>query len=416
MDNKHFILGGGLLVLSLALIFGLSRMPERALDETETVEELSEEPVPEIEYLFGLPINDYEIEVASVQPNQNLSEILLNRGISYSQIDALAKRSKPIFDVRKMKAGKTCTFFWNRDSTPAVEYMVYERSIEEFVVYGFRDSVTVSAGQKEIVFEERTVAGTIESSPWNAMLDKGVSTRLAIELEDIYAWSIDFTGVQKGDEFRIIYTVKMIDGEAIGIDQVLACSFSHGGKEHQAVGFVQNNQFNYFDENGQSLKRAFLKAPLKSYRISSRYTKSRFHPILRIYRPHSGVDYAAPTGTPIFAIGDGKIVKKGRDKSAGNYLRIKHNSVYSTGYNHLSNYAKGVKLGSYVKQNQIIGYVGSTGYATGPHLDFRMYKNGTAVDPLKVKSPPVEPVQASLRPQYDSVAQDYAYQLSALRF
>ncbi len=413
MNKKYLIVASALLVVSLLMIFGLSRINNRHSETNTLNTEETVEPSTVV-YRYGIPVDSFKIEETVIKPNQNLSGILLARGVSYSEIDQLARKSKPVFDVRRIKANKNCIFFWSSDSLPELKYMVYEQSLEDYIVYSFEDSIQVSVGKKKISLETRFISGIINSSPWNAMLDLGVSTKLAIELEDIYAWTIDFFAIQKGDSFSIIYSVKMLEGMAIGVDRVLACSFKHANQNNYAFGFIQNEVFSYFDETGHSLRRAFLKAPLKSYRISSKFSKRRFHPILRVYRPHSGVDYAAPTGTPIFAIGDGKIVKKGRDKAAGNYLRIKHNSIYQSGYNHMSGFGKNIRLGSYVKQGQIIGYVGSTGYATGPHLDFRMYKNGTAVDPLHIKSPPVEPVADSLRSEFDNLASNYIRQLDNL--
>jgi murein DD-endopeptidase MepM/ murein hydrolase activator NlpD len=191
----------------------------------------------------------------------------------------------------------------------------------------------------------------------------------------------------------VLYDEQYVDSIPIGIGQIYAVSFTHKGKELLAYAFEQDGQISYFDETGKSLRRQFLKAPLRFSRISSGYSNSRFHPILKIYRPHRGIDYAAPTGTPIYSIGDGTVIQKGYTKSAGYYIKIRHNSVYTSGYNHLSRYPKGIQKGQRVNQGQIIGYVGSTGYATGPHLDFRMWKNGHPINPLTIEAPPVEPVK-----------------------
>lgn len=398
----------GLFVVSVAMLFFLTRIPKTEDKQKMTKEEVVEEVI--INYLFDIPIDSFKIEKSKIRRNQNLSEILLPKGISYADIDELAKKSKPIFDVRKMKAGQNCTFFYTRDSVPYLNYMVYEKDLEEYVVYEFGDSVAVWNGRKEVGIETRNVSGSIESSLWNAIVDLHVSPKLVLELSDIYAWTIDFFGIQKGDRFNIIYTVKIIDGEAIGVDEVLATSFYHGKKEHLAFQFEQNNSISYFDENGQSLRRAFLKAPLNFRRISSKFSKSRMHPILKIRRPHSGVDYAADAGTEVQTIGDGRVVKVSYDKASGNYIKIKHNSVYTSGYMHLQRRPK-LNVGDYVQQGQEIGKVGQTGYATGPHLDFRVWKNGQPVDPLKIKSPPVEPVAQEYRIRFDSVKTVFIEQL-----
>ena len=371
--------------------------------------------IPEPSYLFGIPVDSFKKEEIKVKKNEMLSNILLSRGINYARIVELAKRSKAVFDVRKIKAGNSFTFFWSLDSIPVVKHMVYEKNIEEYITYSFADSIQVTEGRKEVSYEQREIAGTIESSMWNSLVDLNVSPKLSLDLSDVYQWTIDFFGLQKGDSYRVIYEVKMIDETPIGINRVLASSFTHSGKEHWAFIFEQDGTMEYFDEEGQSLRRAFLKAPLKFSRISSGYSNSRLHPILKIYRPHRGIDYAASAGTPVHTIGDGKIVKIAYDKASGNYIKIKHNGVYTSGYMHLQRRPK-FKMGQYVKQGDIIGNVGSTGYATGPHLDFRIWKNGQLVNPTKVESPPVEPVAAENKASFDSLASVFIMQLQDLGF
>ncbi|MCF6357955.1 MAG: M23 family metallopeptidase [Draconibacterium sp.] len=236
------------------------------------------------------------------------------------------------------------------------------------------------------------------------MVNSGQDPMLALELSDIFAWTIDFFAIQKGDRFRVIYDERFVDSTSIGIGEIYAVEFDHYGEPNYAFIFDQNNRLDYFDEKGKSLRKAFLKAPLKFSRISSRFSNSRMHPVLRIRRPHHGIDYAAPKGTPVMSIGDGTVIARAyQRRGGGNYLKIKHNSVYTTTYMHLNGFAKGVTTGSRVKQGQVIGYVGSTGLATGPHLDFRVHKNGSPVDPLKVKAPPVEPVKEENLARYNIV-------------
>lgn len=216
---------------------------------------------------------------------------------------------------------------------------------------------------------------------------------MAIRLSEIYAWTVDFFGLEEGDQFKVLYDEQYVDSIPIGIGRIYAVSFTHKNEEMLAYEFEQDGQLTYFDETGKSLRRQFLKAPLRFSRISSGFSNSRFHPILKINRPHRGVDYAAPAGTPIYSIGDGTIIRKGYTKAAGYYIKVKHNSVYTSGYNHLSRYPKGIKVGQRVSQGEIVGYVGSTGYSTGPHLDFRVWKHGSLINPLSIKAPPVEPVK-----------------------
>jgi murein DD-endopeptidase MepM/ murein hydrolase activator NlpD len=216
---------------------------------------------------------------------------------------------------------------------------------------------------------------------------------IALSLSEIYAWSIDFYGLQKGDKFRVVYEENFVYGKSIGIGRIFAAQFVHTKEDFYAFQFTQNNEDSYFDDKGKSLKKAFLKAPLKFNRISSSFSAHRFHPVLKIYRPHFGIDYAAPTGTPVVSIGDGTVIAKAYQAAGGgNYVKIKHNSVYTTSYMHLSGYGPGISNGVRVRQGQVIGYVGMTGLASGPHLDFRVFFNGSPMDPLKVKAPPTEPV------------------------
>jgi murein DD-endopeptidase MepM/ murein hydrolase activator NlpD len=221
------------------------------------------------------------------------------------------------------------------------------------------------------------------------MMSKKYNPVLANELSEIYAWSIDFFGLQPADSFSVIYDELYVDSVSIGLGRIHAAYFRSSGTDFYAIPFVQDSVESYYDLEGNSLRKAFLKAPLRFSRISSRYSHSRVHPVLKIRRPHHGVDYAAPTGTPVQAIGDGKIIeaKRGYNNGGGNYIKIRHNSIYTTAYLHLSGFAPGIATGTYVRQGDVIGYVGSTGLATGPHLDFRFYKNGSPVDPLKVEAP-----------------------------
>ena len=342
---------------------------------------------------FGIPIDSFNIETASVKRNQNLSTILIPFGVSAMEIDQIVKKARGVFDLRKIRYGKDYHLFLSKDPTKKLTHFVYQPNPMEYLTISFNDSVHVYTGQNEITKIQKTATGIIHSSLWKTMMENNLNPLLANELSEIFAWSIDFFGLQEGDGFKIIYDENYVDSVSVGIGEIHAACMDHLGEEFYAIPFEQDSIKDFYDDKGQSLRKAFLKAPLRFSRISSRYSLSRMHPVLKIRRPHRGVDYAAPQGTPVYAIGDGYIVKKGWDsKGGGNYLKIKHNGVYTTGYLHLKSFAKGISQGTFVKQGQIIGYVGQTGLATGPHLDFRFYMNGHAIDPLKVKAPPVEPV------------------------
>ncbi|MBI9067045.1 MAG: peptidoglycan DD-metalloendopeptidase family protein [Salinivirgaceae bacterium] len=259
-------------------------------------------------------------------------------------------------------------------------------------------------------------SGTIHTNLWDAMVENSINPMMSIELSEIYAWSIDFFGLQKEDKFYVIYEERFLDSTSAGIERIHAALFNHQNKDFYAIYFVQDDKGTYFDDDGNSLQRAFLKAPLKYSRISSKFSNSRYHPVLKIRRPHHGVDYAAPSGTPVYSVGDGFVQKKGyQKKGAGNYVKIKHNSVYTTQYAHLKGYAKGLKTGDHVTQGQLIGYVGTTGYSTGPHLDFRFFKNGQPVDPLKVDAPPVEPIKKINKEEYNKIKEQFIIELEQQR-
>ncbi len=368
-----------------------------AVNDTLTAEELV------VNKLFGLPVDSFFVEHGKVKRNQNLLEILSLFNLPEGSIKNLILNEKKVFDVRKIKAGNDYTAFLSTDSLYQLEYFVYEHTPVEYIFFDFTDSLKISVREKKVKYVEKTSAGKIESSLWNAMKDNNINPMMAIELSEIYAWTIDFFGLQVGDSFRVVYNEMYVDTNSVGIDKIFGAFFRHENRDYYAIPFIQDSIESYFDVDGNSLRKAFLKAPLRYSHISSRFSYSRMHPILKIRRPHFGVDYAAPIGTPVVAIGDGKIIKMGFEGGAGRMIKIRHNSVYTTAYFHLSRYGKGVTKGTYVKQGDIIGYVGSSGLSTGPHLDFRFYKNNTPVDPLKVEAPSVDPVKKEDMPAFDSV-------------
>ena len=356
----------------------------------------AEVEVAEPRMMYGFNVDTLTVHSKKVRANEFLSNILQGYNVDNGTIDKLARSTRFIFDVRKMRQGHNYSVIMSNDSVPVARYFIYEISAVDYVVYSLKDSIHAWRGQKEMETRIETAYGIITSSLWNAMVANDTDPNLALSLSDIYAWTIDFFGIQKGDYYKVVYENIYVEGERIGIGRVLAASFNHFGKDNYSFYFVQDSVGEYFDNLGKSLKKAFLKAPLNYRRISSHFSNSRMHPVLKIRRPHHGVDYAAAAGTPVMSIGDGVVeYTKWDNKGGGNTVRIKHNSVYSTAYLHLQKFGPGIKGGVRVKQGQIIGYVGSTGLSTGPHLDFRFYKSGSPVDPLKVESPPTEPVKSS---------------------
>ncbi len=380
----------------------------------ETIDTIA--PLPPV-LKYGLPVDSFSVTGGVVKTNQYLSQILYNYGVSLGMVDQIARKSRSVFDVRKIRSGRNYTIFQTPDSLKESRYFVYENSPTEYYVFELFDSLRIYKGEKEVEKRLRTAQGVIESSLWNTMYDNGLDPMLALDLNDIYQWSIDFYAIQQGDRFRVIYDELYVDSVSVGIGDIYAVEFDHYDEPNFAFRFLQDGRYDYFDEKGKSLRKAFLKAPLHFSRISSRFSNSRFHPVLRIRRPHHGVDYAAPKGTPVMSIGDGTVIAKAyQARGGGNYVKIKHNSVYTTTYMHLSGFGKDIATGKRVKQGQIIGYVGATGLATGPHLDFRVFKNGTPVDPLKVKAPPVEPVKEDNVAQYTILKDSLMNELQKIKW
>ena len=354
-------------------------------------------------YLYGICIDSLDVVEGNVKKNEFLANILQREGVSYNTVNYIDRNKRGVFDVRKIKVGNKFVFLKTRDSIPTAKYWIYEIDRTNYAVFQLTDSLAAWRGEKEVITEIEHVGVEIKSSLWNAMAEAGCDASLILELSDIYAWTIDFFGIQPGDSCKVIFEKKYIAGDTVpyGIGNVLASYFKNKGEGKYAFSFEQNGRKEYFDENGDNLRKAFLKAPLNYRRISSTFSNGRMHPVYHVVRPHHGVDYAAPIGTPVQSIGDGTVIAKGWDnKGGGNYVKIKHNSTYTTTYMHLKGFAKGISQGCKVKQGQTIGYVGSTGASTGPHLDFRLQKNGSYIDPLKFKSPSAEPVKKENMEKY----------------
>lgn len=346
--------------------------------------------------LYGLPVDSFIVEKSAVRRGQMVSQVLTGAGASYSQAIEAYDKAMPLFDFRQMCAGQTCFFFYAADTAGRgpLRHFVYEISPTSYVRCSFADSVSVERGDVPVTLRRRAVAVTISTSLWNALSEQGVDPQVALDLSDIFAWTVDFFGLDKGDRFGVVYDERVAGDSVVGSGPVAAAVYvAAGGKRDYAFRHVGDSVAGYYDLQGNSLRRAFLKAPLHFSRISSRFSHGRMHPVLKIRRPHHGVDYAAPRGTPVVALGDGKVVAKGYDKKGGgNYVKIRHNSVYTTVYMHLNNFARGLAVGKQVRQGDVIGAVGMTGLATGPHLDFRMLRDGKPVDPLRVEMPPAEPI------------------------
>ncbi len=357
--------------------------------------------IQEIRYEYGIPVDSFRIETGTIQKGATLGGLLNKLGASPRNIREITLLNKKIFDPRDIRPGKQYMAFYGLATAPndtmvvdtTLCYFVYEKSITESVVFDLRDSLHIDKQEKEITTIARESEITITSSLWNACIDADANPQLALELSDIYAWTVDFFALQANDHFHVYYEEKRVDSIFVGIGQVYAAAYLSGGDTLKAYYYEYGDgKRGYYDETGKNLRKTFLKAPLNYRRISSGFTYARKHPIYKTVRPHTGVDYAAPAGTPVVALGDGVVTMKAYKGGGGNTVKIRHNSTYTTGYLHLSRYAKGLAVGKRVSQGQVIGYVGSTGASTGPHLDFRVWKNGSPVNPLKLESPSADPV------------------------
>lgn len=336
---------------------------------------------------YGYPIDSFEVVEGKVKWNQSLSEILSKYNISFQDIHTLAQNARGVYDVRKLKAGSNYSIIHDKDSMKTARQFIFEPSPTEFVVYNLVDTIYAELQTKPVTITERMLAAEINSSLYNAILDQDASPMLVQQMVDVFAWQVDFFRIAKGDKFKLVFEEETVDGEIVGIKSIKGAYFEHWGKPYYAIAYPTEEKVDYFDEEGNSLRKTLLRAPLNYSRISSRFSLKRFHPVQKRYKAHLGTDYAAPRGTPIRTVGDGVVLEARYHGGNGNYVKIKHNSNYTTQYLHMSKIARGIRPGTTVKQGQTIGFVGSTGLANGPHLCFRFWKNGRQVDALKVDLP-----------------------------
>lgn len=405
-NKSLYIIHSSLLIVNCTLLITLLLFSCDNSDNKQKSKETKE--IKEPEFLYGICIDSLDVKLDTIKKNQYLSEIMKKQNVDYGTIVHIERNHKDVFDIRKIKPGHKHTFLLSRDSLATPLFWIYEIDKTNFVVFSLTDSLTAWRDEKTVDIKTEHIEGVINTSLWNAIKDAHGDANLTMELSDIYSWTVDFFGIQPGDTFKVVYENRYIHDECIGMGKILACYLNNAGSKHYAYYFEQNGNGQYFDENGANLRKAFLKAPLNYRRISSTFSNARRHPVTKVVRPHHGVDYAAPTGTPVVTVGDGTVIEKGWDKKGGgNYLKIRHNSTYTTTYMHLNGFAKGIQKGSKVKQGDLIGYVGSTGMSTGPHLDFRLNKNGTYINPLTFNPPSAEPVSEDNKVAFEDVIKMY---------
>ena len=413
MRIKRHIRLSAIILLAITAIVGCTQSGSNALSDAGNSTDSSK--VEPVITKYGLPIDNYNTCYDTVKLRQTIAEILFGFGFTAQQIHRLTQCPDSIFDVRKIRPGQACLLVTEKDSAATPCYFIYEESPKTYITFDLKNNYHATRNNKPVEWRESEVAGTVNSSLWVSMQENGTSPLLAVEMSHIFGWSVDFFGIQKGDEYRLIYEQEYVEETPLNNYRIVAASFRASDSTIYAIPYTQENEELFYNIDGNSLEGAFLKAPLDYYRISSRFSNSRFHPVLRRYRAHHGVDYAAPAGTPVYAIGSGKVIAKAfQAGGGGNYVKIKHNGTYTTTYMHLSRFAKGLKVGDFVKQKQVIGYVGSTGISTGPHLDFRVHENGKPINPLTIKSQPKKPISDSCRAEFNILCDSLVKRLNGI--
>lgn len=404
-----------LFLVLVCLVAGFSCTQPRQQAESE--EEVNSEWLDSLQhvYQYGICIDSLDVTEYRMKNGDNPASIFASLGFPAIKADSISRASVGVLDPTKLRAGMHYSTFTTTDSLAEIRYIAFAKSMTDYAVIDLTgDTIRAYEFCKPITLKRQYVEGTLNSSLWNVIKASGADPLLALMLSDVYAWQIDFFDIKDGDSFKVLYDVAFIDDTTqLNISSIEGAIFTHQGKDFVAIPFTQDSVFEYFDEEGNSLRKAFLKAPLDFFRITSRFTNARFHPILKRYRAHHGVDYAAPTGTPVRSIGAGTVIAKGYEGGGGNFLKIQHNSVYTTTYMHLSRFAKGIQKGSRVQQGEVVAYVGSTGLSTGPHLDFRVHKNNQPINPLQMEAPPSLPVKPELRDSFALAKQRMTAQLDS---
>ena len=352
---------------------------------------------------FGFDLDDFKVQKDTVKRGDSFGELMIENKVDYPKIAKISEEFKDTFDVRKIRVGKPYLILKSKDTSEIAQVFIYENDPINYTVVDFRDSVTAYKKKRKVKYVEREVSGIIETSLYHAILDQGIDYIVTHNLASIYAWTVDFSMLQKGDKFKVIYKEKYInDSIYAGSEPLKAAYFEHNGKPIYAFAYENDSLkslTDYFDDEANNLRRTFLKMPVEYGRLSSRYNLKRR---IRYYgnriRPHKGTDYAARVGTPIMATADGTVVESTRKGGNGKYVKIRHNGTYSTQYLHMKK--QNVKKGQFVHQGDVIGWVGMTGNTSGPHVCYRFWKNGRQVDPLREELPKAEPLAEALQPEY----------------
>lgn len=383
------------------------------VEDNESIIEEEETKEPAL-LKYGIHIDSIEVEEFRIQKNQTLATILGAFNVGPLQVSEICKASLPVYNLSNIHSGKKYTVFTSRDSLKTLQCFVYEASPMDHIVVKLTEGIEVFKDDIPVDTTVRKIGGLIRGSLYETLKQLDTPYDLAVRMSQLFAWQVDFFRLFEGDNFKIIYEEISVSGTPMKTGKILAASFEQQGKPYYAISFEEDGKTKFFNEEGKNVIGAFLKAPLKFFRITSHFSKNRFHPVLKRNKAHLGTDYAAPTGTPILAVGSGKVVEARYSQFNGNYVKIKHNNTYSTQYLHMSKFAKGIKKGASVAQGQVIGYVGSTGLATGPHVCYRFWKNGKQVDPRSVNVVQTDPIKASSREAFAKVKDYYLAELEAI--
>ena len=406
-------------ILLFVLFIVLSCGKDNIKDTLDASDEITAS-VPKIIHEFGYTLNDYKVIKDTIKKGESFGIILDRHHVYYPKINAIAKGIKDTFDVRRIRAGKPYMILASKDSLEKAEVFIYKNSKARATIVDFKDSTIVAyTYRKPIKIVEKEVSGNIYSTLSEAMDSLHLNPNLTYDVADIYAWTLDFYKLQKGDQFKLIYEEKFIDDSVfVGYGKVKAALFDHNNRDFYAYRFVPDSIKGipeYYDEKGNMLRSQFLRSPIKfQYRVSSRFNLRRKIAYYGRVKPHKGTDFAAKVGTPIMATASGTVTESRKKGGNGNYVKIRHNNTYSTQYLHMSR--RKVKRGKYVKQGDVIGWVGMTGNTSGPHVCYRFWKNGKQVDPFKQKLPSAKPLKKSLKPSYKKFIEPFKTQLDNIEF
>ncbi|MGB7785965.1 MAG: peptidoglycan DD-metalloendopeptidase family protein [Salinimicrobium sp.] len=404
-----------LLLMMMALI-ACNDDPKKG-DLADNIEK-KEVKAPAIIKEFGFTLNDYEVVRDTIKAGDSFGIILGSQGVDPAKIFQIVEKVRDTFNPRKIILGKPYVILRERDSAHTPKAFIYQNDLVNYTVVNLGDSINAYTAKKALTIKKRDVSGVINSSLSQTIAEEGLSNLLAHEMNNIYQWSIDFFRLQKGDRFKLVYNERYIDDTIYaGIENIEAAVFYHEDKPYYAFNFKADStagEFDYYDEKARPLQSFFLKAPLNFSRISSRFSPRRYHPVQKRWKAHKGTDYAAPYGTPIWSTANGVVIASSYTAGNGNYVKVKHNGTYTTQYLHMSKRA--VKKGQHVKQGEIIGYVGSTGLATGPHVCYRFWVNGVQEDPFRQNLPSAEPIDDKYVPEYFAAIEPLKEELEKIKF